>query len=299
MDAVTTVPGPHNEPPLHFAPGSSERTSLSARLDELGGDQVDLAMALGTRCAMGGGDAIEVVAPHRRKLVLGTMHEATAADVSAAIEPRSRPRRRARAEFDDRAAIFLKAADLLAGPWRETIDAATMLGQSKTCTRPTSTRPANSPTFRRFNVQFARDILAEQPLSPPGVWNRLDHRPLEGFVLAIRRSTSPRSPATCPRPRPSWATLLSGSRPRLRARRASPDRAPRCGRPAGRRHHHGHRQWRCGVGRGCVAPSRPRRHPLHRVDRNVSAPVAQRRRQHPPAIAATHALSARPAARDS
>ena len=186
MDAVTTVPGPRNEPPLHFAPGSAERASLTTRLDELGSTHVDLTMSLGTRRAMGGGDAIEVVAPHRRKLVLGTMHEATAADVSAAIDTAlaAAPSWRA-LSFDDRAAVFLKAADLLAGPWRDTINAATMLGQSKTCYQADIDAACELADFWRFNVQFARDILAEQPLSPAGVWNRLDHRPLEGFVLAI------------------------------------------------------------------------------------------------------------------
>ena len=186
MDAVTTVPGPHNEPPLHFAPGSAERASLTTRLDELSSTHIDLTMSLGKRRAMGGSDAIEVVAPHRRKLVLGTMHEATPADVSAAIDTALAAALSWRAlSFDDRAAIFLKAADLLAGPWRDTINAATMLGQSKTCYQADIDAACELADFWRFNVQFARDILAEQPLSSAGVWNRLDHRPLEGFVLAI------------------------------------------------------------------------------------------------------------------
>jgi len=186
MDAVTTVPRAHNEPPLTFAPGSSERASLSTRLEQLAGTHVDLTMSLGRRRAMGGGDVIDVVAPHHRKLVLGTMHEATAADVAAAIDTALAAARSWRAlSFDDRAAIFLTAADLLAGPWRDTINAATMLGQSKTCYQADIDAACELADFWRFNVQFARDILAEQPLSPAGVWNRLDHRPLEGFVLAI------------------------------------------------------------------------------------------------------------------
>ncbi len=186
MDAVTTVPRAHNEPPLTFAPGSSERASLSTRLEQLAGTHVDLTMSLGRRRAMGGGDVIEVVAPHHRKLVLGTMHEATAADVAAAIDTALAAARSWRAlSFDDRAAIFLTAADLLAGPWRDTINAATMLGQSKTCYQADIDAACELADFWRFNVQFAREILAEQPLSPAGVWNRLDHRPLEGFVLAI------------------------------------------------------------------------------------------------------------------
>jgi 1-pyrroline-5-carboxylate dehydrogenase len=186
MDAVTTVPRAHNEPPLTFAPGSSERASLSTRLEQLVGSHVDLTMSLGTLRAMGGGDVIDVVAPHNHKLVLGTMHEATAADVAAAIDTALAAARSWRAlSFDDRAAIFLTAADLLAGPWRDTINAATMLGQSKTCYQADIDAACELADFWRFNVQFARDILAEQPRSPAGVWNRLDHRPLEGFVLAI------------------------------------------------------------------------------------------------------------------
>ena len=186
MDAVTTVPQAHNEPPLTFAPGTSERASLSTRLEELAGTHVDLTMSLGTRRAMAGGEVIDVVAPHRRTLVLGTMHEATAADVSAAIDAALAAAASWRAlSFDDRAAIFLTAADLLAGPWRDTINAATMLGQSKTCYQADIDAACELADFWRFNVQFGRDILAEQPLSPAGVWNRLDHRPLEGFVLAI------------------------------------------------------------------------------------------------------------------
>ncbi|HTC68737.1 MAG TPA: L-glutamate gamma-semialdehyde dehydrogenase [Acidothermaceae bacterium] len=186
MDAVTTVPSPTNVPPLGFAPGSLERSRLEIRLKEMAGEHADLTMALGTRRPMGGGEAIDVLPPHRRHTVLGTMHEATAADVADAVETAlsAAPAWKA-LSFDDRAAIFLKAADLLAGPWRDTINAATMLGQSKTCFQADIDAACELADFWRFNVHFARGILAEQPFSPPGVWNRLDHRPLEGFVLAI------------------------------------------------------------------------------------------------------------------
>ena len=186
MDAVTTVPSPTNEPPLHFAPGSPERVRLELRLKEMSGETPELTMALGTRRPLGGGDPIDVAAPHRRFTVLGRMHEATSTDVADAIESAmaAAPAWR-RLSFDDRAAIFLKAADLLAGPWRDTINAATMLGQSKTCYQADIDAACELADFWRFNVHFARGILAEQPISPPGVWNRLDHRPLEGFVLAI------------------------------------------------------------------------------------------------------------------
>ena len=186
MDAVTTVPSPTNEPALGYAPGSQERSNLQARLKELAAEPVELTMALGHRHRLGGGDRIDVVQPHRRHAVLGTLGDATASDVNEAIDAAlgTAPAWRAMS-FDDRAAVFLKAADLLTGPWRDTINAATMLGQSKTCYQADIDAACELADFWRFNVHFARGILAEQPISPSGVWNRLDHRPLEGFVLAI------------------------------------------------------------------------------------------------------------------
>jgi 1-pyrroline-5-carboxylate dehydrogenase len=186
MDAVTTVPSPTNEPALGYAPGSAERSRLESRLKELASERIDLTLALGQRRRMGGGERVDVVQPHRRTAVLGTLAESTRDDVSEAIEislaaaPGWRD-----LSFDDRAAIFLKAADLLTGPWRDTVNAATMLGQSKTCYQAEIDAACELADFWRFNVHFARRILAEQPISSPGTWNRLDHRPLEGFVLAI------------------------------------------------------------------------------------------------------------------
>ncbi len=186
MDAVTTVPSPTNEPVLGYSPGSQERSKLEAKLKELAAEPLDLTMALGTTRRLGGGERVDVVQPHRRHSVLGSLGDATPDDVRDAIDVAlaAAPDWRAMA-FDDRAAIFLRAADLLAGPWRETVNAATMLGQSKTCFQAEIDAACELADFWRFNVYFARQILAEQPLSPAGVWNRLDHRPLEGFVLAI------------------------------------------------------------------------------------------------------------------
>ncbi len=186
MDAVTTVPIATNEPSRDYSPGSLERVRLLARLEELSADRAELTMSLGKRRRFGAGERFDVVQPHRRHAVLGTLGEATNADVQEAIDIAlsAAPAWR-RLAFDDRAAIFLKAADLLAGPWRDTLNAATMLGQSKTCFQADIDAACELADFWRFNVQFARSILAEQPLSSSGVWNRLDHRPLEGFVLAI------------------------------------------------------------------------------------------------------------------
>jgi len=186
MDAVTNVPPPVNEPVLDYAPGSSERTELEARLKQMAADDVELTMAVGGEHRMGGGEPTEVVQPHRREAKLGTLANATADDVRQAIDAAAAAAASwQRMSFDDRAAIFLKAADLLSGPWRATLNAATMLGQSKTAYQAEIDSACEMADFWRFNVAFARQILEEQPISGPGVWNRLDHRPLEGFVVAI------------------------------------------------------------------------------------------------------------------
>ena len=186
MDAVTQVPAPVNEPVLGYAPGSPEREKLVRALGDLAGHPVDLTMTIGGVQRMGGGGKLDVVQPHEHRSVLGTLAEATEDDARAAIDAAAAAARDWRAlSFDDRAAIFLKAADLLCGPWRATLNAATMLGQSKTAQQAEIDAACELADFWRFNVHFARQILAEQPISGPGVWNRTDHRPLEGFVYAI------------------------------------------------------------------------------------------------------------------
>ncbi|MFD5467266.1 L-glutamate gamma-semialdehyde dehydrogenase [Kitasatospora sp. NPDC127059] len=187
MDAVTQVPAPVNEPVHSYAPGSPERARLEAKLKELGGQEpVQLTMTINGERRMGGGTEFHVVQPHNHAARLGTLRNATQADAQEAIDTAlaAAPAWQA-LSFDSRAAIFLKAADLLAGPWRETLAAATMLGQSKTAQQAEIDTPCELVDFLRFNVHFARQIMAEQPISSDGVWNRSDHRPLEGFVYAI------------------------------------------------------------------------------------------------------------------
>ncbi|CND91050.1 delta-1-pyrroline-5-carboxylate dehydrogenase [Mycobacterium tuberculosis] len=186
MDAVTNVPVPVNEPVKAYAPGSPERTALEARIKELGGTQTELAMTIAGEQRMGAGTPIDVVEPHNRAHVLGRMGDATEADVTEAViaAEEAAPAWRAMA-FDDRAAIFLRAAELLAGPWRATLNAATILGQSKSVQQAEIDAACELIDFWRFNVGYARRIHEQQPLSPTGVWNRLEYRPLEGFVLAI------------------------------------------------------------------------------------------------------------------
>ncbi|MET8626143.1 L-glutamate gamma-semialdehyde dehydrogenase [Kitasatospora sp. NPDC004669] len=187
MDAVTQVPAPVNEPVHSYAPGSPERARLEAKLKELGGQEpVQLTMTINGERRMGGGTEIHVVQPHNHAARLGILRNATQTDAQDAIGAAlaAAPAWQA-LSFDSRAAIFLKAADLLAGPWRETLAAATMLGQSKTAQQAEIDTPCELVDFLRFNVHFARQIMAEQPISSDGVWNRSDHRPLEGFVYAI------------------------------------------------------------------------------------------------------------------
>ncbi|MFI6696086.1 L-glutamate gamma-semialdehyde dehydrogenase [Streptomyces sp. NPDC050433] len=187
MDAVTQVPTPVNEPVHGYAPGSPERTRLEAKLKELADHPVDLPMTIGGEKRMGGGERFDVVQPHNHQAVLGTYGNATEQDARDAVVAAlaAAPGWRAMA-FDDRAAIILRAAELLSGPWRETLAASTMLGQSKTIQQAEIDTPCELIDFWRFNVAYAREILAEQPrANSTGVWNRLDHRPLEGFVYAI------------------------------------------------------------------------------------------------------------------
>ncbi|MET9607988.1 L-glutamate gamma-semialdehyde dehydrogenase [Streptomyces sp. NPDC006512] len=187
MDAVTQVPAPVNEPVHSYAPGSAERARLEIQLKQLSENPIDLPMTIGGVKRMGGGERFDVVQPHDHKSVIGTYANATEADAQEAVDAAlaAAPAWRAM-DFDDRAAIILRAAELLAGPWREKLAASTMLGQSKTAQQAEIDTPCELVDFWRFNVHFARQILAEQPAAnSAGVWNRSDHRPLEGFVYAI------------------------------------------------------------------------------------------------------------------
>jgi 1-pyrroline-5-carboxylate dehydrogenase len=186
MDAVTNVPTPLNEPTLQYAAGSPERFAVQAALAELTKDPHEFTATIGGEQRMGGGTRIDVVQPHNHHAVLGTLAAATAKDASDAIAAAREAAPAWRAlSYDDRAAIFLRAADLLTGPWRARLNAATMLGQSKTVIQAEVDAACELADFWRFNVHFGRRLLAEQPASSPGVWNRMDHRPLEGFVYAI------------------------------------------------------------------------------------------------------------------
>ncbi|MEU7959692.1 L-glutamate gamma-semialdehyde dehydrogenase [Micromonospora humida] len=186
MDAVFSVPEPRNEPVRTYEPGSADRERLKRRLTELAADRIDLPMTIAGEQRMAGGDPIDVVQPHRHAHVLGVTGHATHDDARAAVRAAKDAAPMWRAlPFEERAAVFLRAAELLAGPWRDTLNAATMLGQSKTAVQAEIDAACEFIDFLRFNVHFARELLAAQPNSSPGVWNRFDHRPLEGFVYAV------------------------------------------------------------------------------------------------------------------
>ncbi len=185
MSAIPSIPRPANEPVLTYAPGSGERASLKARVNAMSRDVVDIPCIVGGR-EVRDARTSDVVIPHCHRHVLAKVHQASADTIHAAIEAANRAQRDwAHWKFEDRAAVFLRAADLLAGPWRATINAATMLGQSKTAHQAEIDSACELIDFLRFNVHFAERIYREQPESSPGVWNRMDHRPLEGFVYAI------------------------------------------------------------------------------------------------------------------
>ncbi len=185
MSGTANIPAPRNEPVNSYAPGTAPRQALKDALSGLGGEQPEIPVVAGGE-ERRTGKLNDVVSPHRHRQVLARVHQADTAAIDAAIAAAVEAQHDwARWPFEDRAAVFLKAADLLAGSWRARINAATMLGQSKTAFQAEIDSACELIDFLRFNVHFAERIYREQPESSPGMWNRLDHRPLEGFVYAI------------------------------------------------------------------------------------------------------------------
>jgi 1-pyrroline-5-carboxylate dehydrogenase len=186
MDAVTHPPVPVNEPVLDYAPGSAERIALVEALSAFTAP-LELPAVIGAERHEPAGEPFAVLAPFDHHRVLGTSRHAVQADARLAVDAALGAASAWRAmDFDSRAAILLRAADLLTGPWRARINAATMLGQAKTAYQAEIDSACELADFWRFNVHFAREILAEQPIANSrGIWNRTDHRPLEGFVYAV------------------------------------------------------------------------------------------------------------------
>jgi 1-pyrroline-5-carboxylate dehydrogenase len=183
--SILRPPAGYNEPVRDYAPGSKERKSLQARLAQMSDDRIEIPMVIGGK-EVTSGDIYETVMPHDTKHVLGDVHQSSAKHVGQAIEAAQKAHPAWSAlPFEERMAIFLRAAELLAGPWRDTINASTMLGQSKTAHQAEIDAACELIDFWRFNVEYAGRIYAEQPVSSAGMWNQLDYRPLEGFVFAV------------------------------------------------------------------------------------------------------------------
>ncbi|WKW13476.1 L-glutamate gamma-semialdehyde dehydrogenase [Pseudogemmatithrix spongiicola] len=184
-NGVRQLPPIVNEPIRSYAPGSPERASLQARIKAMEGERPDIAVVVHGE-ERRSGKAVNAVSPHKHQHVTATWHHATAQDVHDAIESGKKAYKEwSEWTWEERAAVFLKAADLLAGPWRDTINAATMLGQSKNVFQSEIDAACEMTDFFRFNVQFARELYSEQPISGPGMWNQSEYRALEGFVYAV------------------------------------------------------------------------------------------------------------------
>jgi 1-pyrroline-5-carboxylate dehydrogenase len=185
MSGSWNIPIPHNEPVLNYAPGSAERAALKAALAAVGTNQAEIPAVVGGR-EVRSGVTHDVISPHCHRRVLAKVHQADRTTIDAAVNAAVEAQRDwGHWRFEDRAAVFLKAAELLAGRYRQLLNATTMLGQSKTAFQAEIDSACELIDFLRFNVHYAERIYREQPDSSPGVWNRMDHRPLEGFIYAI------------------------------------------------------------------------------------------------------------------
>jgi 1-pyrroline-5-carboxylate dehydrogenase len=185
LGARRRVPVAVNEPIRSYAPGTPDRASLKARLASMAGEHVDIPVIVNGK-EYRTGDTASVVMPHAHRQVLGTWHKATPELVQEAIAATAAAREDwSRWAWEDRAAVFLRAAELLSTTWRDTLNAATMLGQSKTAFQSEIDAACELIDFFRFNCAYAQDLYGEQPISEKGVWNQTDYRPLEGFVYAV------------------------------------------------------------------------------------------------------------------
>jgi 1-pyrroline-5-carboxylate dehydrogenase len=184
-NAIFPLATPVNEPIRSYGPGSAEKKSLQKRLDEMLSTQIEIPLIIGGK-EIRSGDVETAVCPHDHGHVLATFHQAGAAEVELAAQAaKDAWHDWSELPWEDRAAIFLRAADLLAGPWRDTLNASTMLNQSKTVFQAEIDAACELIDFWRFNPYFMRNLYGEQPWSSPQAWNRVEYRPLEGFIFAV------------------------------------------------------------------------------------------------------------------
>ncbi len=184
-NAYFKLPIPINEPVLSYAPGSPERAEIKNKLKELQSKEIEIPLIIGGEEVKTGKTA-EIRVPHNTSKKLGVYHKAGEKEVKMAIEAALEARKTwAEMPWEHRATIFHKAAELLSGPWRATLNAATMLGQSKTVYQAEIDSACELIDFWRFNTYYMTELMSEQPYSPKGMWNRMEYRPLEGFVFAV------------------------------------------------------------------------------------------------------------------
>src|ERR671915_277506 len=182
---ISRLPAPQNEPVKDYAPGSSERAEIAAKLEEMRSQRIEIPLVIGGEDVRTG-DTFEAVMPHAKEQALADVHQGGPDEVERAIQAAADAWHDwSRTPWEERAAVFLRAAELLAGPWRATLNAATMLGQSKTVHQAEIDSACELIDFWRFNPSYMVRIYEEQPQSSPGVWNRMEYRPLEGFVFAV------------------------------------------------------------------------------------------------------------------
>jgi 1-pyrroline-5-carboxylate dehydrogenase len=185
INAIARVPPPQNEPILPYTPSSSERATLQATLQRMASERIEIPVIIGGK-QIRTGKKDEVRMPHKHSHVLATLHEADASHVEQAIQNALSVKDEwSRMPFLERAAIFLRAAELLATRYRPLLNASTMLGQSKTAHQAEIDAACEAIDFLRFNVHFAQELMSQQPLSAPQTWNMMDYRPLDGFVFAV------------------------------------------------------------------------------------------------------------------
>src|SRR5262245_15923300 len=185
MSTHSRVPPPLNDPNKTYLPGSAERVELKSRLAQMSSERVEIPLVI-SGCDVRTGRTTPSVMPHNHRHVLGEWHSADAGHVQQAIDAALKASREwARWSLEDRAAVFLRAAELLTTTWRATLNAATMLGQSKTVFQAEIDAAAELIDFWRFNAHYAQELLNEQPVSDHSMWNQLEYRGLEGFVYAV------------------------------------------------------------------------------------------------------------------
>jgi 1-pyrroline-5-carboxylate dehydrogenase len=183
--AIFRPPSAHNEPIHDYAPGSPERLRLQLRLEQMRNERTEIPLVIGGQDVFTG-ETKPAVMPHDKEHVLADVHQGGAEHVQLAIDAAAKAWEDwSRWPWEERAGVVLRAAELLAGPWRDTLNAATMLGQSKTAHQAEIDAACESIDFFRFNVEFMYRVYSEQPVSSPGIWNRMEYRPLEGFVFAV------------------------------------------------------------------------------------------------------------------